>query len=332
MEAVVDPRQLERRERRVSVAEALGRWGTIGSLVVLLIVFSILKPSVFATSDNFIDILNQVAILGMVALGLTVPLVMGQFDLSITGVATLAGYLATRWLTSTGSGGLVPILLAVLAIAATIGVINGFVVGYMGISAFIATLAMGSILGGIVLGYSKSQTVLFGIPDNFLVLGQNKIGPIPVPVVILAVLALALWTFLERTEYGRHLYAIGSNREAARLSGIQIRRYALVALGISAAAAALAGIVVASNLGVGRPQGVGDAYLLDGFAAVFIGAATLRPGEFHILGTVVGVLLIGVIDNGLSILNVQSYWQLIIKGVLLIAAIFVSSLARRGRA
>jgi ribose transport system permease protein len=314
---------------RPQFGQLLARWGTIASLVLLLIVFSALKPDVFPTSDNLIATVNQVAILGVIALGLTVPLVMGQFDLSIAGVATLAGYISTRWLVDLGAGGLVPVLLAVLAIAAGIGVINGYLVGYLRISAFIATLAMGQILNGVVLGYSESQTVLAGIPENFLIIGQNKIGPLPFPVIILAVVAVILWLFLERTEYGRHMYAIGSNREAARLSGVRVRRYALVALAISATAAAAGGMIVAANLGVGRPQGVGDTYLLDAFAAVFIGAATLRPGMFHILGTVVGVLLIGVISNGLSILNVASYWQLIIKGLLLLAAIFVSSLASR---
>ncbi len=310
-------------------ARLVSRWGTIASLVLLLIVFSALKPDVFATSGNLIDIVNQVAILGVIALGLTVPLVMGQFDLSIVGVATLAGYVASKLLAD--GGALLPILVLTLAIAALVGVLNGFIVGYLGISAFIATLAMGQILNGVVLGYSNSETVLDGIPQGFLALGQDKVGPLPVPVLILAGVAALLWIFLERTEYGRHMYAIGSNSEAARLSGIRVRRYALIALGISAVAAAIGGMVVAANLGVGRPQGVGETYLLDGFTAVFIGAATLRPGTFHILGTVIGVLLIGVITNGLSILGVATFWQLIIKGVLLIAAIVFASLATRNR-
>lgn len=327
MAAAADPVAIERR-RRLDPAQLAARWGTIASLILLVVVFSALKPDVFATSSNFIDIVNQVAILGVIALGLTAPLVMNQFDLSITGVATLAGYVSTRMLAE-GNGGLLPVLLGTVALAALIGVANGYIVGYLGISAFIATLAVGQILNGVVLGYSNSETVLLGIPDSFLALGQNKVGPIPVPVIIFAAVALILWTFLERTEYGRHMYAIGSNAEAARLSGINVRRYALIALSISAVAAAIGGMVVAANLGVGRPQGVGETYLLDGFTAVFIGAATLRPGVFHILGTVVGVLLIGVISNGLSILGVATFWQLIIKGTLLIAAIFFASLANR---
>src|SRR5690606_17536927 len=146
------------------------RWATIASLLVLVGVFSALKPSVFATSSNFIDIVNQVAILGVIALGLTAPLVMNQFDLSITGVGTLAGYVSTRFLAQ-GTAGLVPVLIGTLALAALIGMVNGYIVGYLGISAFIATLAIGQVLNGVVLGYSKSETVMLGIPDSFLAIG-----------------------------------------------------------------------------------------------------------------------------------------------------------------
>ncbi|NEK85227.1 ABC transporter permease [Blastococcus saxobsidens] len=303
---------------------ALSRWGTIGSLVVLIIVFTVLRPDSFATSDNFFNILNQVAILGMLALGLTVALSMGLFDLSIAGMATLGGYLATKWLADGLISNAWLVLVIVLGIAALIGVLNGVLVSYLGISAFIETLAMGSILTGAVLGVSESQTVLSGIPQTFLDFGQGKVGPVPNPVVFLILVAVLLYVFLEQTEPGRHMYAIGSNSEAARLSGIPVRRYAMIALGIAATCAALGGMVVAANLGVGRPQGVGDTYLLDAFAAAFIGASTLRPGRFHILGTVIGVLLIGVISNGLSLLGVETFWQYVVRGLLLLFAVFAA--------
>lgn len=294
--------------------------------------FSIAKPDIFPTTSNLLLVLDQVAILGMLSFGLTTALVMGLFDLSIGGMATLAGFLVTKWLTGTGPGGLAPMLIATLALAVGVGVANGFAVSYMGISAFIGTLAMGSILTGVTLGVSNSQTVLYGIPKNFLTLGQGDVASVPNPVIIMIGVGILLFLFLERTEPGRHMYAIGGNAEAARLAGVRVKRFALLALGISAACAALGGIVVASNLGVGRPQGVGDAYLLEAFAASFIGASTLRPGRFHIFGTFVGVLLLGIIDNGLSIMNVATYWQYIVKGILLMFAVFASGILKRGRA
>ncbi|GGO71457.1 ribose ABC transporter permease [Nocardioides deserti] len=316
-----------RRETSTSdkLIDVVSRYGTIASLVACVAIFSLLKPDVFATSQNFFNILNQVSILGIIALGLTVALVQGLFDLSLAGMATLGGYLACKWLAEGTFGSPAVAVLVVLALALVIGAFNGVVVAYGGVSAFIVTLAVGSILTGVVLGVSDSQTILSGIPDGFLIMGQGEIGPIPMPVVFLLIVAVVLYVFLEQTQLGRHMYAIGGNAETARLSGIPVKRYALLALGISAACAALGGMIVAANLGVGRPQGVGDTYLLDSFAAAFIGASTLRPGRFHILGTVIGVLLIGVINNGLSIMGVETFWQYAVRGIILLLAVFAAS-------
>lgn len=314
------------------VVHFIGRYGTIIALVALFVVFSALRPTVFLTSLNFFNMLNQVAILGIVALGITVALVQGLFDLSVAGVATLGGFLATSWLADGVITVPIVALLMVLLIAVLIGTVSGVFTAYFRISSFIVTLAIGAVLTGVVLGISRSQTVLSGIPDGFLVFGQGRIGPIPAPVLFLAAVAVLLYVLLEHTQMGRHMYAIGGNAETARLSGIAVKRYALVGLAISAACAALAGMVVAANLGVGRPQGVGDTYLLDAFAAAFIGASTLRPGRFHILGTVIGVLLIGVINNGLSILGVETFWQYIVRGsILLVALLGASLLTARNR-
>ena len=164
------------------------------------------------------------------------------------------------------------------------------------------------------------------IPDAFTIIGQGKIAGVPNPVLILLLLGLVLWVFLEHTQTGRNMYALGGNREASRLSGITFSKYALIAMGISGACAALGGLVAGANLGAGRPQGVGDVYLLNAFVAVFIGASTLKPGKFHILGTAIGVLLIGVINNGLSVMGVQTFWQYIVQGGILILALISASL------
>lgn len=309
-------------DRLIAIAS---RYGTIASLVACVVIFGLLRPSVFATSQNFFNILNQVSILGIIALGLTVALVQGLFDLSLAAMATFGGYMATKWLAEGTIGNPVLAIVLVLLAALAVGAFNGVVVAYGGVSAFIVTLAVGSILTGVVLGISGSATILSGIPDGFLLIGQGKVGPVPAPVVFLLVVAFLLYVFLEQTQLGRHMYAIGGNAETARLSGIPVKRYALLALGISAMCAALGGMIVAANLGVGRPQGVGDTYLLDAFAAAFIGASTLRPGRFHILGTVIGVLLIGVISNGLSIMGVETFWQYAVRGVILLLAVFGAS-------
>jgi ribose transport system permease protein len=148
---------------------------------------------------------------------------------------------------------------------------------------------------------------------------------IPNAVLILAATAFVLWLFLEHTQSGRNMYALGGNKEAARLSGISFTKYALMGMAIAAACAALGGMVAGANLGSGRPQGVGETYLLNAFVAVFIGASTLKPGKFHVLGTCIGVLLIGVINNGLSTLGVPTFWQYIVHGTILILALISAS-------
>jgi ribose transport system permease protein len=305
----------------------LARFGTLASLAALLIVFSLARSDVFPTVDNLLNIMNQVSILGTMAFGLTVCLVMGLFDLSIAAMATLGGYVATFLLVQYPDTISVPVAVLIsLAVAALIGVFNGLIVSYLGISAFIATLATGSIITGAMLGISNSKTIITGIPDEFLIIGQGALFGISNPIVIMLAIGVILWLLLEHTQLGRHLYAIGGSAEASRLSGIAIKRYAPIALAICAVCAALGGLMAASVLGAGRPQGVGDTYLLNAFAAVFIGASSLRPGKFHIIGTFIGVMLIGVINNGLSVMGVPTYWQYIVQGVLLIIALFSAGL------
>ena len=315
------------RKARFDLPAWLARFGTLASLALLLIVFSLARSDVFPTVDNLLNIMNQVSILGTMAFGLTVCLVMGLFDLSIAAMATLGGYVATFLLVQyPDTIGVPEAVLISLAVAAVIGVFNGLIVSYLGISAFIATLATGSIITGAMLGISNSKTIITGIPDEFLIIGQGALFGISNPIVIMLAIGVILWLLLEHTQLGRHLYAIGGSAEASRLSGIAVKRYAPIALAICAVCAALGGLMAASVLGAGRPQGVGDTYLLNAFAAVFIGASSLRPGKFHIIGTFIGVMLIGIINNGLSVMGVPTYWQYIVQGVLLIIALFSAGL------
>ncbi len=308
---------------RIDLTVWFARYGTLVSLVALLALFSLARADVFPTVNNLLNIMNQISILGTMAFGLTVCLVMGLFDLSIAAMATLGGYVATFLLVRYPEAIGVPAAVFIsLASAACIGLINGLIVSYLGISAFIATLATGSIITGAILGISDSKTIITGIPDEFMTIGQGAIFGISNPILIMLAVGLALWLLLEHTQLGRHLYAIGGSVEASRLSGLAVKRYAPFALAICAICAGLGGLIAAAVLGAGRPQGVGDGYLLNAFAAVFIGASSLRPGRFHIGGTLIGALLIGVINNGLSIMGVPTYWQYIVQGVLLVLALF----------
>jgi len=308
----------------------LARYGTILSLVILIVVFSLGRPEVFPSVRNMFNILNQVSILGIIAIGLTVCMVVGLFDLSIGAMATFGGYFAARFLAEIDSDSVLVVMLvmlAVVALAMLIGIINGALIARLGISPIVETLAMSFIVTGLILGVSGSRTVNPSeITLTFQWIGQGRIMGIPNPVLIMAATAFVLWLFLEHTQAGRNMYALGGNKEAARLSGISFTKYALLGMAIAAACAALGGMVAGANLGSGRPQGVGETYLLNAFVAVFIGASTLKPGKFHVVGTVIGVLLIGVINNGLSTLGVPTFWQNIVQGSILILALISASM------
>jgi ribose transport system permease protein len=315
------------RARQFDMALWFGHYGTIVSLILLILVFSALQPTVFPTVGNLLNIMEQISIQGTISVGLTICLIMGLYDLSIAAMVTVGGYLCPFLLTVAP----IPVVLGIamtLLVAAGIGAINGAIVSFMGISAFIATLAMGSILTGSVLGISGSKSIVSGIPDSFMIIGQGDIGGVPVAVIIMLLVVAFFWVVSEHTQFGRTLYAIGSNAEASRLSGIATKRYPPLALSICAVCSALGGVMASSTLGSGRPENIGDAYLLNAFASVFIGASTLTPGRFHIVGTVVGVLLIGIINNGLSILGVATFWQYIVQGLLLIFALFSAGILK----
>lgn len=325
------PGSARRGRPRAGIADVVGRYWTIIALVGLMIVFTALEGSSFASTGNLLSILNEVSILAVMSAGLTVCLAMGLFDLSIGSAATFGGYLAAKWTAGGGNGHAILLLLVVALVAVGIGLVNGFVVETLRVNAFIATLATGSILTGWVLGYSGTQTVYRGLPSLFLDIGQKKVGPVPMPVIIMVAVMVLLWLLLERTQTGRHLYAVGGNSEAARLAGIRISRYGFFAFAVCAICAVLAGTMADSLVGSAPPTNVGSVYLLNAYAAAFLGAATIHRGRFHIIGTGAGVLLLGVISNGLSIAGAASFWQDILSGVLVIVAVFMSGLVTRVR-
>ncbi len=309
------------------MVEYLARYGTIGALIVLVVVFSLLRPDAFLQFATVVNILQQSAVLTVVAIGLTICMVMFEFDLSIGFMASLGGVLATGLMAFSG----LPWQLAVLAtlgFGALIGLVNGIVVTQLRVAAFIATLAMGTILVGINFWYNGGVTIAVGVPREFTRLGQLTLLGLPLLVWVAIVVCALAWVLLNHTPVGRQMYAIGGNAEAARLTGIGVTRARVLAFMLSSTFAALGGVMLGAQFGIGYPS-AGDALLLDAFTANFLGAVTMRDGEFHVLGTVVGVLLLSVIFTGLTILGAPLYVQNWTKGTLLIAAVALSGVARR---
>ena len=303
------------------------RFATIIGLVAMILAFSLLSPRAFPTVNNFTNVLNQASLAMILAGGLTLAVIVGELDLSVGFAASLHGILVTGFIVHDK----LPIPLAVLLVlgaGALIGLVNGLIVTKLRVNSVIATLGTGTIITGLAFAYSAGVPIVAGVPEAFLQLSLGRwLWGMPNNIVIMAVVMAALWVLVERTALGQEIQAVGGNAIAGRLSGINVDRVKIIGFVISGSCAALTGILLASRLGSGTASAA-DSYLLTAFAAVFLGSATLRDGEFHVLGTFVGALIIAFGFNGLNIFGAPTYSQYIFQGAILIVAVGLSSLGR----
>jgi len=303
------------------------RYATIIGLALMIVAFSILSPDAFPTFNNFINVLDQASLAMIISGGLTLALVVGEMDLSIGYAASLHGVLVTGLIVHTK----LPIAIAmaiVIGLGALVGVANGLIVTKLRVNSVIATLGVGTILVGLAFAYSSGVPIVAGVPEAFLqlALGRWFFG-IANPIIFMALVTLALWVLVERTAIGQEIQAVGGNQAAARLAGISVDSIKILGFAISGMCAALTGALLASRLGSGTTSAA-DSYLLTAFAAVFLGSATLRDGEFHVLGTFVGTLIIVFGFNGLNIFGAPTFSQYVFQGAILIIAVGLSSLGR----
>jgi len=311
--------------REFSAGKFIRTWGTLLGFILLLLIFTVIRPDVFPSGRNLKNVVEQVATLAIVASGVTVVTVTGDFDLSVGAIASLVG-IVTAMLMKVGVNTPLSILLALL-LGTGAGLINGVLISYGGLSAFVGTLATMTAFSGIALLISGGTTI-FGLPENFRFLGQGSFGIIPFSVLIMATALFSVYILLEQTVYGRRLYAIGGNSEASYFSGINTKKVRLLAFGISGFFAAIGGIVLTSRLYSAHPQ-AGSPFMLNAAAAVFLGMTAFREGEANLLGTLLGVLIMGVMGNGLNIMGINTYVQSILTGVIIILAVLISSLAKK---
>lgn len=306
-------------------ARVLSRYGALIALLILVIVFTIKAPSFFLTTNNVLQIFNQAALSGIVSCGLTMVLVSGQFDLSIGYMASLSGIMCS-WLIINGIPAPVAILIA-LAIGALTGLFNGFLVTRLNINALVATLGTGSVLVGV--NYFISTGAPQNVSDHpaFLGLAIGKWLGVPRLVYYMLAIGAILWVVLNKTDLGRNMRAIGGNVEAAKLSGVRVSLVVTVAFLLSSAAAVITGILLTASIGSGQPTS-GDALTLSSFAAAFLGSTVMREGQFHIVGTLIGVVTVSTGFNGLALIGVPSYAEFLFQGLLLIAAVAFSSIGR----
>jgi ribose transport system permease protein len=309
------------------LSNLLARYGVLATFVLMIVVFSIARPDTFPTMDNVKAILSTAAPSLIVAAGLTIPLIMGDFDLSFGSMISLSGATAVALMSVHHTGWLLALVLALL-IGVGAGLVNGFIVSYLGGSSFIITLAMGTVLTGLEFAIAKQKTIFDGVATNYASIAQHEFLGLSNMVWIAAVLAVIVWVLLDLTEVGRYMYAIGGNPEAARLAGVRTRSLRLVGFVIVALGAAIVGVVLTSNSASYSPN-LGASYLLPAYAGCFLGSAVLRPGQFTLPGTVIGVLFLGVIQTGLTMLNLQTFVINLVQGAILISAVLLSRLGQR---
>jgi simple sugar transport system permease protein/ribose transport system permease protein len=297
----------------------ISRYGTVIAALLIFIGFSVLSPRFF-TVNNLSNVLVQISSLMVVASALTVAVISGEFDLSVGEVAGLSAILVAGLLIWSHQPIYIAILLSVAA-GIIIGFVNGLLVTWLRIPSLIATLGLGPIALGLNYSYSGGDSIYAQMPAAFYFLSTGRLfGFLPVPVVIAAIVVILIYILVNHTRYGRATVATGTNIVAARLSGINVNRCRQIAMTISATGAAVAGVMLTARLGTGQP-GAGEPYLLDSLTAVFIGMTAFRPGRASIQGTVIGVIIIGMLDNGLNLLGAPFYLQNICRGAVMIAAV-----------
>lgn len=298
-----------------------------GILMVFLILFVLLTviTNTFFTSRNLINVLKQVSINGIISVGMMCVLLTGGIDLSVGSIVALSGIVATTFAHPGEYPVIVPVILGILAGAAC-GVVNGTLVAFLNLPAFIATLGMLSVASGVALVLSKGRPIS-NLSDQFRYIGGGTILGLPILIYILAAVFLVGYLILSWTKFGRYLYAIGGNEEAAKASGLSVARIKLFVYMISGICAGLAGTVLASRINAGQPNS-GEGYELDAIAAVVIGGTSLNGGIGKVSGTILGVLIVGVINNGMDLLNISSYYQKIVKGSIIVLAVLLDRITK----
>ena len=325
------PEPLETKKEKVSLVERFFiLWDRIGILlafIVVCILFGILTP-VFFNPLNILNVIRQVSIIGVIAVGMTFVILLGGIDLSVGSVVAFTGIIAAGFQVKWGGSLFLSIVIPLL-VGGGIGFLNGFISTKGGLHPFIVTLGTMSIFRGATLLVAKGRPIS-GMSKSFRFIGAGMIGPIPFPVILFLGSVIIAAIILRRTVFGRYIYAIGGNEEAALLSGIRVDRYKISAFTILGFLSALSGLILTSRLNSGELV-AGEGYELDVIASVVIGGTSMMGGEGGVYGTLIGALLIGVISNGLNLLGVQPYWQMIVRGSIIILAVLMDKMKRRFR-
>ena len=294
---------------------------TVIALIILMAVITIINSN-FLTANNLLNLLLQVTSNALIAFGMTFVILTGGIDLSVGSILALSSALTAGLL---GSG--MPVTLAILIsliLGCILGMMNGLLISYGKLAPFIVTLATMTIFRGATLVYTNGNPITKGLSDTFLFqfLGQGYIVGIPFPVIIMFIVFIVLYVLLHKTAFGKSVYAIGGNEKAAYISGVKLNKVKIIIYSISGVMASISGLIITSRLSSAQPT-AGASYEMDAIAAVVLGGTSLSGGKGRILGTLIGALIIGVLNNGLNIIGVSAFWQQVVKGVVILIAVLI---------
>ena len=298
--------------------ELLQRFGLIISFLLLCVVLALLSDR-FLTVNNAVNLLRQSTINGIIAVGMTFVILTAGIDLSVGATLALSTVVTANMLQQG-----IPVLLAVLiglALGAALGFLNGLIITKARVPPFVATLGMMTVARGLALTYTQGRPIT-GLPDAFRFIGTGSLGPIPMPIVIAGLTFLVGWVVLNRTRMGEYIYAIGNNPVAARYAGIATDSYITFVYVLAGFLSALAGMILVARLNSAQPT-AGLGYEFDAIAAVVVGGTSFAGGEGGLGGTLLGVLVIAVLNNGLNLLNVSSFYQPVVTGIVIALALLV---------
>lgn len=307
--------------KRFDFAKWWDRVGILAVLVILCVFMAVAAPN-FASADNLLNIARQISVNAILAAGMTFVIITAGIDLSVGSILAVSG-VGSVLVAMAGVPAWIAVIVGVF-IGAIAGLFNGTLVAYLSLAPFIVTLGMMTFLRGLAYTMTGGQPIV----DNNLAfrgLGNGYIAMIPTPVWIMAVVYIVAWFVLERTTYGRRVYAVGGNPEAARLAGINVKRVLTSVYVVAGMCAALAGIIYAARVVSAQPR-AGEGYELDAIAAVVLGGTSLMGGKGRIIGTLIGAIILGVLSTGMILMNVPFFTQLLVKGVVIILAIAIDSL------
>ncbi len=306
---------------KLDLKRILRSYGIVIAFVIICAAMTVLSP-VFLTVTNVLNVVRQSSIFGIMAIGMTFVILTGGIDLSVGSILAVAGAISAGLLK--GGAGIFPIVILALVIGVGCGLANGLIITVGRIAPFVVTLGMMSIARSITLIYTKGYPIS-GFTGDFRFIGGGDILSLPFPIIVFLLTVIAAWLVLSQTRLGRYTYAIGGNEETVKLSGINADFYKTIAYVISGITAAMSALILTSRLNSAQPV-AGQGYELDVIAAVVIGGTSLSGGRGSVWGTLVGALLIGVINNGMNLLGISPYFQLLVKGLIIIGAVLLDRL------